>query len=50
MALYGIFLDQCNMSFLEKNMNCHLGWFAQVKIGTKKSQKIKQKNNVKLLG
>ena len=26
-----------------KNIKCNFGWFAQVKIGTKKSQKIKQK-------
>ena len=36
------FLDQCNMSFLERK-NCHLGWFDQVKLGTKKPQKINKK-------
>ena len=36
MAWYGNFFYQCNMSFLEKKIKRHLGWFAQVKFGTNK--------------
>ena len=34
-----IFLDQCTMSFLEKENKSYLGWFAQVKLGTKNKNK-----------
>ena len=44
MALCGNFFGQLHYVLNgAKNIKCHFGWFAQVKIGTKKSQKIKPK-------
>ena len=44
MALSGNFCGPVHYVFPgEKNIKLHFRWFAQLKIGTKKSQKIKQK-------